>query len=122
MVLETKELKRILMDFIIPGEKIKLIVSREGSYLTSIGLEEDVKETFAAMCATMYGAGETAFYTIEEHTPDHIEIISTKSNLFIIGAGESALIAVMVSDGQNTKKVLSALKKLSTEVEDLDTP
>jgi len=115
-------LRTILLEHLIPGEEIKLILSRDGLHLVSSGLNEKKKDMFSAMCATMYGAGETGFYTVNRNDLDYIAIFSDDSNLFIIDAGEQVLVAAMVSSDILAEQVLPSLEQIANEVKKLDSP
>lgn len=119
---EVETLKAILIEHTIPGQEIKLVVSRDGLHLASYGLKEEEEDTFSAMCATMYGAGETAFYATDREIPDYFEITSKGSTLYLMGAGEQSLVVAMVSLGSPKKTILSYLAKISEDVKKLETP
>ncbi len=116
MEFDEETLQAILIEHTITGQQLKLIVSRDGLHLASHGLKEEEEDTFSAMCATMFGAGETAFYATDRDTPAHIEIVSKGSCLYLMSAGEHSLVAVMVASATPQKSVLPTLTKISTEV------
>ena len=113
-------MKTILLEHKVPGEEIKLIVSRDGLHLASSGLDDEEKDTFSAMCATMYGAGETAFFATGRESVKYIGIYSKESHLYIVEAGEHALVTVVVTSSQSSDKVLSAILVIAKDVSKLD--
>jgi uncharacterized protein len=121
MEYDEETLKTILIEHTITGQEIKLIVSRDGLHLASHGLKEEEEDTFSAMCATMYGAGETAYFATDREIPEYIELFSKNSRLLLIGAGEQSLIAVMVSSDTPKKSALAVIKKIADEVGKIET-
>lgn len=116
MEYDKEKLKSILIEHTIPGQEIKLIASRDGLHLTSHGLREEEEDTFSAMCATMFGAGETAFYATDRDSIRYAMILSKNSKLYLFGAGEQMLVAVMVAAGTPEKSVLSIMEKMAGDV------
>ena len=88
-------------------------------HLASHGLGEE-RDTFSAMCATMFGAGEAAFYATDRDKLDHIEIVTDGSCLFLMGAGEQSLVAVMVTSGTPKKSTLASLRKISARIQTIE--
>ena len=116
MEYDSKQLDRILIENEIPGQEIKLILGKDGTHLASQGLEEDEEDIFSAMCATLYGAGEAAFFSTERGAPDYFEIISENSRLILLDAGEHALVAAMVSSEALTPHILRSMRSIAGEV------
>ncbi len=112
-----EELTRILQEHTITGEELKLVVSRDGLHLTSIGLPSEVRDTFAAMCATMYGSAETAFFGIVKDFIDYINLASGETLLLVVGAGAEALIGVVIAKSTPLEEAYQTLKKIAGKVE-----
>jgi len=109
-------LDRILKENEIPGQEIILIAGRDGTHLASKGLHEDEEDIFSAMCATLYGAGEAAFFSTERNGPEHIEIHAKESRLLVLEAGDHALVAAMVSSDALKKHILISMVRIAGEV------
>ena len=111
-----EELRAILEKYTIEGEELKLIASRDGLHLASVGIDEDVMDTFAAMCATMYGAGDTAFFEIDRKPAEYLALVSLDATLYILAAGDQMLIAVLVGPSTPLVGVVSTMQKIAAEI------
>jgi len=120
MEYDSNLLDRILIENDIPGREIVLIAGRDGTHLASHGLTEDEMDIFSAMCATLYGAGEAAFFSTERGEPDHIEIVSEASRLIVLEAGDHALVVAMVSSEVLTTHVLRSMMSIAGEIRSMD--
>lgn len=112
-----EELTRILQEHSITGEELKLVVSRDGLHLASIGLASEVRDTFAAMCATMYGSAETAFFEIDKDFIDYITLAAGETILLVIGAGADALIGVVINKSTSIEDACQTLNNIAGKVE-----
>jgi len=114
------ELREILNKYRIEGEEIKVVVSRDGLHLSSIGLGEEVVDTFAAMCATMYGAGDTALFEIDRKPTEYLALVSQDATLYILAIGENMLLAVLVGPKTPLVNAISTMQKMADEISQLE--
>jgi len=92
------------------------IVSREGTLVESVGFRDIYAETFAAMCATMFGAGETANLELEREEPEYVFLKSVEGTIFITTAGEEHILALVSSGFVEPEEVLRIVKKAVKEI------
>jgi len=114
-----ESLVSILQDSNVPDEEIKLVVSKDGLHLASIGLEKNKMDIVSAMCATIYGAGETAFYATEKGNLEFLTLHSNDTCLYIIDAGENALLAVVAPRKTSRREILTAMMRIAEQVKEL---
>ncbi len=114
------ELREILNKYRIEGEELKVVVSRDGLHLSSIGLGEEVADTFAAMCATMYGAGDTALFEIDRKPTEYLALVSQDATLYIISVGETMLLTILVGPRTPLVDVISTMQKMADEIAQLE--
>ncbi len=97
-----------------------LLVSRDGSLENSIGLEKFYADTFAAMCATMFGAGETANLEIDRDEPEYVFLKSNEGNILISGAGEERILAFITQGDTKLEELVTRAKDATERVVSLD--
>lgn len=85
------------------------VVSRDGLLIsanTSNGLDAD---TFAAMMATMMGAAETALFELDKGDISQVIVESNKAKMVCVGAGERALLILMVLPDTQIEQIRNSL-------------
>ncbi|HXQ78859.1 MAG TPA: roadblock/LC7 domain-containing protein [Thermoplasmata archaeon] len=70
-------------------------------------------ETFAIMCATLFGAAATAGAELNRRPPDRILIEGSDSTTVLVGKGEKALLVAVVDRSVDLARVLEEVGKLA---------
>ncbi|GFO97248.1 Roadblock/LC7 family protein [groundwater metagenome] len=94
-------------------------VSRDGLLIRSSMQKERFAESFAAMSATMLGAAETAFTELGKGIPNRVIVESTMGRLIAVGAGNKALLVVIVSPEIGLGLILLELDKSAKKLKEL---
>ncbi|MGP8077131.1 MAG: roadblock/LC7 domain-containing protein [Thermoplasmata archaeon] len=89
------------------------LVSRNGSVLFADVPAGIYTETFAIMCATIFGASATANTEFNRMPPKQIIIEGRDSTTVIVGRGEKALLIAVVDKPADVTKVLGEVVKLA---------
>ncbi len=100
----------------IVGVEASAIASRDGLLICSNLSQQHSAQTFAAMSATMLGAGETATSELGKGIPDRIIVESKHGILIATGAGSKALLAVMTRPNACLDLILIEVVKASEKV------
>jgi predicted regulator of Ras-like GTPase activity (Roadblock/LC7/MglB family) len=100
----------------VGGVKAAAVVSRNGLLICSNIQQKRTAETFAAMSATLLGAGETATSEVGMDIPDRIIVESKQGVMVTIGAGSKALLVVTTNSNAGLGLVLAEVEKASNEV------
>ncbi len=94
-------------------------VSRDGLLIRSIMQKEQFAESFAAMSATMLGAAETASTELRKGVPNRVIVESEQGRLIAVGAGNKALLVVIVSPETGLGLILLELDKAAKKLKEL---
>jgi len=95
MTTQDTSFKKILEDLQEDPITSAFLVTRDGSLEAAAGFRNIYAETFSAMCATMFGAGETANLELDREEPEYVFLKSDEGCIFISGAGEDYILAVI---------------------------
>ncbi len=94
-------------------------VSRDGLLIRSNMQKEQFAESFAAMSATMLGAAETASTELGKGVPNRVIVESEMGRLIAVGAGNKALLVVIVSSETGLGLILLELDKAAKKLKEL---
>lgn len=94
-------------------------VSRDGLLIRSSMQKEQFAESFAAMSATMLGAAETASTELGKGVPNRVIVESEMGRLIAVGAGNKALLVVIVSSETGLGLILLELDKAAKKLKEL---
>jgi uncharacterized protein len=97
MIKKDSAFKQILEELQKDPVNSVFLVTRDGSLEEAVGFRDIYAETFAAMCATMFGAGETANLELDREEPEYVFLKSNEGSILITGAGEEHILAVVSS-------------------------
>jgi len=102
--------KTILEELLEDPITSAFLVTRDGSLEAAAGFRNIYAETFVAMCATMFGAGETANLELDREEPEYVFLKSDEGCIFISGAGEDHILAVVTQKFQDTETLSQRLE------------
>lgn len=94
-------------------------VSRDGLLIRAIMQNEKFAESFAAMSATMLGAAETATTELNKGVPNRVIVESNHGRLIAVGAGQKALLVVLVDSNTGLGLILLELEKSAEKLKEL---
>ncbi len=103
----------------VGGVGATAVASRNGLLICSNVRRKQNAETFAAMLATLLGAGETATSEFGMGIPDRIIVESKQGAIITTGAGSKALLMVMINSNAGLGLVLAEVEKASKEIEQI---
>ena len=88
-----------MLDELVNKEVVSNVVAatRDGLLIASSPYKGFKEEVFAAMCATILASAETALSELVGGTPEIIFARGEKSTLVVMGAGNTALVGVVLS-------------------------
>ncbi len=116
----TEMLEKILKNINnIGGVEASAIASRDGLLMSSTMTQKHHAETFAAMCATMIGAAETATTELGKGVPDRIIVESKNGKIIGTGAGGKALLLVMTQPDATLGLVLMEMTKAAEQIKEI---
>lgn len=92
------------------------IVTRDGLLIVSEISSSVDSETFAAMSATMFAAAETALSELKKGGVERVLVESKETKLVLVGAGETAILILMVNPISNIGLVLVEVKKAAAKI------
>lgn len=87
------------------------LVARNGVVLSADLPEGVFAETFSVMCATILGAATTASRELSRTDPQRVVFEGPDSTTLIVGAGETALLVVVVDRTADSARVVSEVAK-----------
>jgi len=108
--------KKILEDLQEDPIISAFLVTRDGSLEAAAGFRNIYAETFAAMCATMFGAGETANLELDREEPEYVFLKSNEGIIFISGAGEDYVLAVVTTKFLDSETLSERLENTIKEI------
>jgi len=89
------------------------LVGRNGAVLFADVPAGVSAETFAVMCATLFGAAATAHSELDRHPPGRIIVEGTDSTTVIVGKGDQALLVTVVDRSAELTRVLEEVGKVA---------
>jgi len=115
-----EKLDRILLDITkVAGIESAVIASRNG-LLIGADMPAGVRpETFAAMSATMLGAGETAILELGKGVTKRIIVELEHAKLIATGCGPKALLVALTASDAKLGLVLIELEKSASKITDI---
>lgn len=102
-----------------PDVRGSMVISRTGLVITADLKDKIQQETFAAMVATMMGAGTAAIQEFGKGDPDYILLQVTDGTLLAMDSGPKALLVTMVGSVHGIEKVIEAMRTARDEVKEL---
>jgi len=108
--------KKILEDLQDDTISSAFIVTRDGSLVEAVGFRHIYAETFAAMCATMFGAGETANLELDREEPEYVFLKSDEGCILICGAGEDYILVALTPKFIDSETLSKHLEEAIKEV------
>ncbi len=89
------------------------LIARSGEVLYADVPAGVSAETFAIMCATIFGAAATADSELNRHLPERILIEGNDSMTVIVGRGDQALLVAVVERSVELARVLEEVGKVA---------
>ncbi|CAG0967164.1 hypothetical protein METP3_01217 [Methanosarcinales archaeon] len=102
----------------VRGVEACAVLSRDGLLIRAILQEGHRYDSFAPMCATMFGAAETATTVLGKGIPNRVIAESDHGRLIAVGAGSKALIIVLVCLDAELGLILLELEKAATRLKE----
>ncbi len=87
------------------------IVTRDGMVLVGDLPSSIHNETFAIMCATMFGAAHTVNSDLDIGSPDMIVVDAKRGSLVIANAGKRELLAVILEEDYAVTEFVDIIQK-----------
>lgn len=87
------------------------LVSRNGLVLLADLPEGVFSETYAVLCATIFGAAMTANHELNRAAPERIVVEGPDATTILVGTGESALLVTVVDSSADSVRVMSEMAK-----------
>ena len=116
---EEEQIKKILTGLQTQGVESSCVVSRDGILMYSDFRDGGNSAAIAAMVATMLGAAEVAMSELSKSIPEIVLVKTGSGRLIVMGAGESALLAVMTSVSRGLEKIIDKVSGASGELKKL---
>ncbi len=98
------------------GVEASAVASRDGLLICSTIPKKQRAETFAAMAATMIGAAEMAASELGKGIPERIIVESKNGRIIGTGAGEKAVLIVMVLNDGNIDTIIEETAKATEKI------
>ena len=115
-----EKIDKVLIDLTkAGGVEACAAVSRDGLLIRSSLQKEQFAESFAAMSATMLGAAETASIELGKGVPNRVIVESSEGRLIAVGAGQKALLVVIVNQEAGLGLILLELDKAALSLKEL---
>ena len=89
------------------------LVSRDGLVLYADVPAGVHTETFAIMCATVFGAAATIGSELTRESPEQIVVEGNRSTTIIVDSGRNGLLAVVVGPTAEYSNVVGEVKKFA---------
>lgn len=94
-------------------------LKKDGDILGTAGKEEFRQvETFGIMCATIFGAANTANEQLKKDDPDRIVIRSHDGDTVIKGVKDDFIVALRTQKRENFGEVLTKMDKAIEQIEE----
>ncbi|MGA8542716.1 MAG: roadblock/LC7 domain-containing protein [Thermoplasmata archaeon] len=95
------------------GATATALVGRNGVVLFAEMPEGTYAETFAIMCATIFGAGAAANSELRLSAPERVVFECESSTTVIVGCGETALLVAVVDRSVDPSRALDEVGKVA---------
>jgi predicted regulator of Ras-like GTPase activity (Roadblock/LC7/MglB family) len=102
-----------------PDVRGSMVISKTGLVISADVKDRIQQETFAAMVATMMGAGTAALSEFGKGDPDYLMATVSGGSLISMDAGPKALLVSMVGSVHGIDKVIGTMRNVRDEVKDL---
>jgi predicted regulator of Ras-like GTPase activity (Roadblock/LC7/MglB family) len=89
------------------------LVSRDGQVLCADLPEGRYTETFAIMCATVFGAAATASQELDRAPPERILIEGEDSRTVLVACGRTAVLVAVIDASANLAMALGEVTKFA---------
>ena len=103
----------------IKGVEESAVVTRDGLLVSSTVSQTSHADTFVAMAATMFGAGEIASIELGKGATSRIIVESRTTKLIATGAGPKVLLVVMTRPDAGLGMILLEMKKASDKIKEV---
>lgn len=102
-----------------PDVRGSMVISKTGLVISADVKDKIQKETFAAMVATLMGAGSAALQEFGKADPDYILLQVSDATLLVMDAGTKALLVSMVGSVHGIDKVIETMRSVRDDIKDL---
>jgi predicted regulator of Ras-like GTPase activity (Roadblock/LC7/MglB family) len=95
------------------GATAAALISRGGTVLYADLPAGTYADTFAVMCATIFGAAVTAGRELDRAPPDRIVIQGADSTMILVPSGGMAILAAVIDRGVDPSRALEDVAKFA---------
>lgn len=92
------------------------LISRGGMFVQGTTPQEGHRETFAAMCAIILGAGQTVTTELRDRL-NKVKVIMDEKDLILVDAGPRYLLAVTADRGVDENMIIQEVRSLVDQIE-----
>jgi len=121
LIMTLRERLETLLDGIKNIESVEesAIASRDGLIICSKCKKEYSAEIVIAMLAVLHKSAGTALAGIGKEIPDRVIVESNKGRIITAGAGEKALLIVIIKPNVSLLSVLNEMEKTSEKIKEI---
>ncbi|MEM3341786.1 MAG: roadblock/LC7 domain-containing protein [Thermoplasmata archaeon] len=119
MAAKMEIVRKCLENIVSAGAEGVALVSRSGIPVDSILPEDATSETFAAMCATVFGAAEVACSEVKLEMPEEISITGAGFVLLLVSFNEGTRLVAYTHNMNRKGEILAVMKLGAKELETL---
>jgi len=102
-----------------PDVRGSLVLSKTGLVISANLKDKIQQETFAAMVATMLGAGTAALQEFSKGEPDYMLAVVNDGTLIAMDSGPKAILVTMMGTVTGVDKVLQLMRDVRQDVKEL---
>lgn len=102
-----------------PDVRGSMVTSKTGLVISAELKDKIQKETFAAMIATLMGAGTAALQEFGKGEPDYIMLQVSDGTLMVMDSGPKALLVAMVGTVHGINEIIETMRSVRDEVKEL---
>jgi predicted regulator of Ras-like GTPase activity (Roadblock/LC7/MglB family) len=92
------------------------LVSKDGLIMGKSCEEQISTPTFGAMSATMFASAEAAASVLHLKPPETVEVDTSEGLIIVQGAGERALISVVLGSSADNTTIKAQLKNIARRI------